>query len=471
MLALALRAALAGTVLAAGVSPAGVESLAAQPAPPANAETTSGYPRDRTLSEIHIWINKERMRLDAEDARRSEEMAREDRRQRGIPEPTGWRCGSGGGGMPRPEVMSREEWTDLASRCRDELRDGTTEQRQAAFEISHDLSYIATFKPEIPFDMPTDFGEVCLSLFTDPSPEIRRSAAGAAVTFSEFIPGLADAAILPLLPLLKDEDLKVRQIAAWCLSSIAGPKPEPQGFGQQGSKVVAALLPLLNDPDQQIRFNSFIAIGYSGEAGRIAVPRLIELVERRPPASRADQRMAMLSLGYLKQHAAAAVPAIRTLLRSTEEGVRYRATSTLRNMGPVAREAVPDLIEILASSDQIERHTAAMALGAIGPDASDAVPRLLHMLREGAPDSGDGECAAMALGEIGPDAREAIPDLIAALDSSDKSLRSSATRALGNIGPEAIAAYEKIQQLIDNDPEALQGQGPQILAKILGQER
>jgi HEAT repeat protein len=143
--------------------------------------------------------------------------------------------------------------------------------------------------------------------------------------------------------------------------------------------------------------------------------------------------------------AAAAVPALISLLRDNNLEVRVNAAEALGRIGPAAAKAVPPLTTAL-NAPQVRVH-AAEALGRIGPVAAErpAVVKAVWapIIAVWAPiialyDAAAGVCARAAetLGRIGP---AAIPALISALGDAREEVRGSATKALERIQSAAPA--------------------------------
>jgi hypothetical protein len=155
-----------------------------------------------------------------------------------------------------------------------------------------------------------------------------------------------------------------------------------------------------------------------------------------------DRRHAVETLGTMGDAGREAVPAlIDALTKDSDVEVRKQAADVLGRMGETGREAVPALVEALRkNSDGGVRRSAANALGLLGETAREAVPALVKALGTDADESVRGR-AANALGRMGEAAREAVPALVEARgrDSNDW-VREQAAKALwtmGQVAPEA----------------------------------
>ena len=118
--------------------------------------------------------------------------------------------------------------------------------------------------------------------------------------------------------------------------------------------------------------------------------------------------------GPRAEFVAAALPALRVLLRTRSGKVLEETTWTVHKIGPDAAPLVPDLIPILDKED-IAGNGAAMALETIGPAAAPAIPKLTMLLRQG------GKWRSRAIevfGRIGPAAAATLPDFVPVLKAS-----------------------------------------------------
>jgi len=116
-------------------------------------------------------------------------------------------------------------------------------------------------------------------------------------------------------------------------------------------------------------------------------------------ASDDDRYEAIAALEELGPDAAAAVPALRDLLRATSDtDMQAEIAKALGSMGTAASAAVPDLVKLLASKDMWPRYTAAEALGSMGKAAAPALPALQRLLKD--PDEDVVEAATEAVRRI-----------------------------------------------------------------------
>lgn len=121
----------------------------------------------------------------------------------------------------------------------------------------------------------------------------------------------------------------------------------------------------------------------SGCGQKANVPDLQAQIVRLQGESLDDQFKALSNLQELETQAAAAVPALRSLLRSTKDDtLRAEIAKTLGSIGPDAGEAAPDLIPLLDAKEMWPRYAAARALGTLGKAALPALPKLITLTKD-----------------------------------------------------------------------------------------
>jgi len=174
-----------------------------------------------------------------------------------------------------------------------------------------------------------------------------------------------------------------------------------------------------------------LALGDFGPEAEPALPALLPYLDDEVAGPNAIQ-----AVGKIGQRDAAAVAALRDVLRNPNSPTRGLAAKALGELG--AAEAVPDLADALRDPRKYERILVANALGTFGAEAEDAVGPLTELLQE--PDGDLRRAATDALGQIGPPAAAAVPLIARQLESGDPRLEDSATRALEQIGGSAAEA-------------------------------
>ena len=138
------------------------------------------------------------------------------------------------------------------------------------------------------------------------------------------------------------------------------------------------------------------------------------------------------ALGFMREDAAEAVPALIDALEDSYEPVRRNAIYTLGAIGELSVEPLMDALDAEKEAFEMEPilHIcdAAHGLAAVGAPAVSMLISALADERENVRAS-----AAYALGEMGPVAAEAVDALIALLTDESEEVRRHATSALGMI--------------------------------------
>lgn len=241
----------------------------------------------------------------------------------------------------------------------------------------------------------------------------------------------AAASVPLLLDFLKGDDQQLATSACLALLKIL---PSESGELQQ---TIPVLVKALKSQAAEVRSQAIMALG---QAGRLAVPALIKLVE----ANATDGEAASQAAAALEVMGRAAQPAVAVLVKaldSKNEQVVVNAAGALGaigrgGIGTGADAAVPKLQRLLAQNSASIRSHVASSLGDIGPGAAGAVGALVKALEDR--DESVRRESAEALGKIGPAAKAAVPALLTALGDDKNSVTMHAAWALGRIGSEAV---------------------------------
>jgi HEAT repeat protein len=116
-----------------------------------------------------------------------------------------------------------------------------------------------------------------------------------------------------------------------------------------------------------------------GRCGKPAVPALVGLLGNKDEYVR---WYAAYALGRIGPEAREAVPALARALGDNNKDVRRCAAEALGRIGPEAREVVPALVGLLGDENKYVRGHAAEALGWIGLEAREAIPALGKLLND-----------------------------------------------------------------------------------------
>ena len=178
----------------------------------------------------------------------------------------------------------------------------------------------------------------------------------------------------------------------------------------------------------------------------IDIHAAVESLKANAPATRME---AANILGFVREDAAEAVPALIDALEDSYEPVRRNAIYAL---GAIGKPAVEPLIEALdAEKEAFEMEPilhicdAAHGLAAIGAPAVPALITALKDERENVRAS-----AAYALGEMGPVAAESVDALIALLTDESEEVRRHAISALGMIKVPASKTVPALVEVLKN---------------------
>lgn len=257
-------------------------------------------------------------------------------------------------------------------------------------------------------------------------------------------------------PALNDQHLPVRLFAVRVVSATGA---------ANRSAAFAALFPLLEDADAEVRLAALTALKSLGPAADNDLPAL----ERGLGSPHAEaRRYCIEGLAAFGPKAASAVPFLAKALRDSDSTVRIAASAALAQIGKPAKEALTDLLQ--ARNDRVPevRKNAMRALGAIGRERgvvetllmaagdTDAEVRgaACAALKTLAPPLGKGDLTSLypllesqhvdvrrfCAAELARMGKEAAPILIKiqdALKDRDNRVRASLCIAIGEIGPKA----------------------------------
>ncbi len=304
-----------------------------------------------------------------------------------------------------------------------------------------------------------------LSFLTDQSPVLRASAAEALGRIGDS----RSEVIIALVNALADQSAAVTMNAANALSQLGAP-------------AVPSLLPLLTDADY--RQLAVEMLGEMGVAAESAVPALLELLTKLEDTDEELRREVFIALGSIGPRAAVATPEMMSLLDNPEAGdARAGAAYVLARIGE--RRALPALKAILASSENegllrsaawatvalepgnksnaalvmpyllrasssempLVRREVMTAFATLGPEASAALPVLLEHAA-GDPDASVRAMSLNALTEIHAPAAQVIPIAIVALEDPDVTVRNAARYVLGRQGPAAMEAAARLRESV-----------------------
>ncbi len=401
---------------------------------------------------------------------------------------------------PSPDVRKRARWTlyhlqsdlEAANRVYQTLADPKT-LRSLRIELLHAIVGKAWddnyFEPAE--GIPVEAGEAkpaLIQLAKDVDPEVRENARKVlgSIEDSEFAAEAEELTILEavregeidcwgieekveaigtscvgmLIDGLKDPDADVRTAAAYGLAALAdllpladdggdilaskdGKKPDPEEARTraegliQCDQAVAALIPLLKDPDTQARWAASWALrglGPGSKRKQEVIGALITMLEDR------SSRMRKAGVVYFAAWLNDVGGPSNCGRIGNGDKLRIAAIQALAAFGPDAAVAVPELIDAAFDLDTTTREFAVGAFGAIGPAAAPAVPLLIEILKSKDDFPHPAVCILMGLSPI-------------PTTGSRIGLRARAVQSLKAIGPGAATAVPELARLATNEPD------------------
>ncbi|MBS0204404.1 MAG: HEAT repeat domain-containing protein [Planctomycetes bacterium] len=248
--------------------------------------------------------------------------------------------------------------------------------------------------------------------------------------------------LLPeLLKLANDPDVKAdfRQTALRIAMELDIASPDVQ----------AALLDYLRTAPQD-RF--YLQLPPKSEA---VIPALIETVEKGEDPQRIR---AIEFLGPFHDKAAAAIPALKTLMNADGGSAGTAAALALAQIDPTAKETLPRVIQVF--NNKQTQAKAVEPLRRLGPNAAELLPVLITMLN----DESTFNIPFEILEGMGAAARPALPLLVAALS---KKHQYYAAHTLEELGENAADVAPQLIELMQSGRAGrATDQIPQILIRI-----
>ena len=242
--------------------------------------------------------------------------------------------------------------------------------------------------------------------------------------------GAAAAATLPpIIGGLTDVEPTVKIAALRALST----------FGKKAPEARDAVRRLVSDPSEQVRRMAVGTLVVVAEPDDAVIEMLIGALsssDKRTPG------VAAAGLGGIGARAAAAVPALRSLLAQRDDP--YTTNATYAALGRIGEAALPARAELVrrygaTKEPPVELAFALVCLGA--KNAPEALQRLVAIAV-----SDVGGRAQTYLGELGKVAGSAVPSLIEVLDSGSPAERISAAWTLVAMGPVALPARPSLER-------------------------
>jgi len=253
-----------------------------------------------------------------------------------------------------------------------------------------------------------------------------------------------------LLVAAKDEDAKVRELAAKGLG-------DARGLPEQDKKIIPVLLELaLSDFMDESRW-----------APRwVAIHGLVFMGDRgiKP----------LLDAPWGRNHVAIRAALVQALGKSSQKsklvmdflldniGDQYviQAVAQL-NFGEAAKSAVPSLAESLKNGNDFQRFWALEALFTAGPTGPVAAAGTLKKK-----DSKHRDAVLTKLNKAKFRSKEIVPVLIECLEDKSVQVRALTAQVLGNIGPDARAALKALDVALDDPDPTVRASVQEALKQI-----
>ena len=275
----------------------------------------------------------------------------------------------------------------------------------------------------------------------DDSDEVVRHNSAGALTQMHLTP---EEIVLALIEVLQKEKAKPDAIAKRALSWL-------------GVSAGEALIKALQNDDKVVRCYAAKLFPQIAYVPPESIPALIQMWQGKNFGCIVydDFRwIHHLASQVLVEIGTPAIPALITALSHEEEAIRWRAASTLGDMGEIAQDAVPALIRLWQVESRLRINIVYSLMG-IGEPVKKIAPVLIKTLNDG--DAETARWAAHALNYMATvrsvkgkkesmEVREAIPELTKASKTHPNyEVRREAVRALISIGGATVAPA-----LIDN---------------------
>lgn len=270
-----------------------------------------------------------------------------------------------------------------------------------------------------------------LGLLNHEDPKIQNGGLFAVDKLCQERRGVTRQVAVSLREIIVAEDLEARRGAVELLSRL----------GSAASVAVDALGVALHDKDAQVRCHAAVALAWFrepqaipvlvsllkddhlftkvtkalsrfGNAAKVAVPDLLDVLKREPPSepllAHNRQIGIALTLGSIGSEARVAIPSLIELGKKVPTTQLAVAMALGKIGGNEARAAIPFLSEFLCSQSELVRIRGAQALWRFDRNKTRVLPVLIELL---GPDMKNRSLAAEVMAELGELAVEGVPAL------------------------------------------------------------
>ena len=146
------------------------------------------------------------------------------------------------------------------------------------------------------------------------------------------------------------------------------------------SAAIPYLIPLLKDPNVEVRIWVPYALAEMGDLASAAVPELERL--RQDPNDDVSIGAAMALSRIDRETRTEKLTSLITAMQYKNPKVRSQATFSLNQMGRFAKDAIPQLMELLRDTRSDVRENAASVLSNISASTKRATPPIQPLLQE-----------------------------------------------------------------------------------------
>lgn len=225
----------------------------------------------------------------------------------------------------------------------------------------------------------------------------------------------------------------------------------------------STLIAALKSSDAATRMEAANELGFLREDAAAAVPALIHaLADAYEPV----RRNALYALGAIGEPAVAPLAeALAAEQEAFEAEPILHICDAAHGLAAIGAPAIPALKTALVDKRENVRASAAYALGEMGPDAADAVDTLIRLLTEASDEVR--RHAISALGMIQVPTEKTVPALIGVLENrEDLDLGFFAAQALTRIGPAATTAIPVLAAALQSESAYVRGFSAEALSRI-----
>lgn len=298
--------------------------------------------------------------------------------------------------------------------------------------------------------------EEALAALRDPDQRIAETAASVLGNFGPEVDGIIPA----LVEMLKKDE--TRRVGLAGLGSL-GPRassaaPEAMTILEDSSYYLELLLP-------------FVArIATQSEE---LVPRILPYLVEKSPYTEVSLKAGALLRQVSPEAGRAAVPGLIEHLASEDDKTRSCAAAALAGLGPDAQAAIPDLTNSLADPYVWTRIYAVKALGEIGPPANSAVPELIELVDLSQPGAAERSAeplvrrnAVEALIRLGKGREDAESALLRAAADPDSEVRRKALFGIVELGVDPSVGGPFLIAALTHEEERTRPIAPLLLSRM-----